>query len=486
MKIISNFVKKPVFTYVIFIVIVLLGFLNLQYIDVEEEPLTDSSMLNIMVNHSSSLKDMEHSVIDALSGLLTIPSVQLLIADASPNGCRFQLFFSKDSSQAENRERVQSVIFKAKHDLPKNAIISMSDNDSSAEGIIVLSLTSETKTISEIAKFIELKKHILEAIDGVSAVTVRADKHDSCTIKIMPDKMNMYKVSFTDIDRAIQNAGLTGSSCQFYDGNVVTTMQIEYLDKDLSNYVLTNQNGDKILLSEVAKVDTTSIPETHVSRINGKTAVTLEIQKKPEAKLLNVCSRVRKEMDRIKKMCESNEIDANIIIDKSRFVVSGIHSVYHAMAEAVFLVCLIVYLCLRSFTLALIPILAIPLSIIPMFMFLKWLSITINIYTLLGMIMAIGLVVDDAIVDMENMHKHVSKGYSVKSAAIEGTGKMFYSLLAMTLVTMLVYLPLCLDTKDKNYWSIYSFCRYNCYFGWYFIFSCNCIYTNNFHTNIQT
>ena len=456
MNFVSNFVRRPVFTYVIFIVLIILGFLNLKDIPIEEEPIIPNNVYYIRVNYSSSLDDIENSVVNGLKDLLTIPGVELVTSDVSNTGCLLQVVFSQESIPHDNLLRIQDVILSAKHDLPERAIITVSDNNSNAEGIMTLYFTSKTKKLHEIASFISAKKNMIESINGVSGVTMRADKHDSYTLEIIPQNMHMFNVPYSSIDNAIRNIGISGSSCQILRGNTMINISVGYENTNLESYPVVNQNGYNVAIRDVAFLNTTPRKKSNISRINGKEVVTVEIQKKPDARLIDVCNVINKELIKIRRICELNDIQCGVIIDKSEFVVLGIHSVYKAIIEAIVLVCIIIFMFLRSLVLSIIPILAIPLSIIPMFSFMKITNTTINVYSLFGIVLAIGLVVDDAIVVIENIHKFVNYGYNTKDAAIKGTQSILKSIVAMTITLAIVYMPI-FFVNDQNIKSFIDF-----------------------------
>ena len=458
MNFVAIFINRPVFTYVIFLISLIIGGLNFYDIPVEEEPVIPNNTYYIRANYSSSLDGIEHNISQPLErGLLTIPGVELVTSDISHTGCLMQVIFAQDSTPYENLLRIQDAILGAKHEIPSEAIITTSDNSSNAEGIMTLYFVSNKKTIPEISTFLNTKvKNMIESINGVSSVSLRADEHDSYTVEIIPQNMYMFDVAYRAINNVIQNIGITGSSCQIPNGNSVVNINIGYEDTDIESYPIINQSGHSLALKDVSFLNKKPRKKDNIARINGKEAATLEIQKKPDARLIQVCDAINNELIKIKRICDMNDIQCGVIMDKSEFVVRGIHGVYKAIFEAIILVCIVIFLFLRSLKLALIPILAIPLSIIPMFSFMKLTGTTINVYSLFGIVLAIGLVVDDAIVVIENIHKFIIYGYETKKAAIIGTQKIMHSIIAMTITLAIVYMPI-FFVNDKNIKSFIDF-----------------------------
>ena len=461
---VAVFVNRPVFTYVLFLISLIIGLVNFSNIPIEEEPNIPNNTYYIRANYSSSLAGIEHNISQPLErGLITIPGVELVTSDVSHTGCLMQVVFAQDSVQSENLLRIQDAILGAKHELPNEAIITTSDNNSGAEGIMTLYFTADKKVdsksvkeLSEISKFIQTRiKNALESINGVSAVNLRANIKDSFTMELIPQNMYMYGIPYSSVEQFLRNIGITGSSCQISSGNSVTNINICYDNNDIENYPVVKDN-DKIRVKDIAHINKTIEKKQNISRINGEEAVTVEIQKKPDANLIQVCELINHELIKIRKMCEANGIFCGVSMDKSEFVKRGMHSVYKAIVEAIVLVCIIIFIFLRSLVLSVIPAIAIPLSIIPAFAFMKFFGTTINVYSLFGIVLAIGLVVDDAIVVIENIHKFTEMGYSTKDAAIQGTQRILKSIIAMTITLAIVYMPI-FFVNDQNIKSFIDF-----------------------------
>ncbi|AOP70388.1 Multidrug resistance protein MdtC [bacterium AB1] len=461
-KLVNFFVTKPVFTSVIYIIMMLVGGVGYSMLPVEDEPQIVYNKYSIDVNYSSSIEGVENSVgIPVENALLSIAGVENLVNKITSSSSQIDIAFSKDTNPSDNFIKVNSAIQEAKQNLPENCIIRVHPYVSETGYIFNIVLTSKTKSPNEIVFYASKLKYLFDSISGVSTVRFshNADNTTGDTIiALRPHDMLLYNVSIDTLHRAMESIGLRGTSCDIPVGNTRISVDIDcdisYNVSGLVNYPILTDNNAVIRLSEIANITSGGDDKT-ISRVNGMENVKMEIMKKEEANLIEVCGKIREVYKDFALFCEANDIICSVFEDKSVFVENGIHGVYKSIIEACFLVLLIIYLFLRSLRLSLIPSVAIPCSIIPIFIIMKFLNVSINVYSLFGIVLAVGLVVDDAIIVVENIYHKMESGVNRKEAILEGTSSIISAIISMTITLAIVYTPIFLiqDNVIKKFFD---------------------------------
>ena len=455
MKLIRKFIVSKVFTIVIFIFMMIVGFISVLDIQIEDEPSAQYKKCNIQVNYASSLDGVEHSIaLPIEKRIISIPGVEFVTSDVTTSGANMSIIFAQDTNYYENLLRIQDALLSARSDIPSEANIEIGSDHNADDSIMTLYFSSNSKSISEINTIVDKMKHVLESVNGVSSVVVNsAMDGDTCTVSLRAQDMYVYGVPYDAVRNAIYNLGLTGGTCSVPIGNYVMNVDVCYEDTDIATYPMKGIKDNIICLGEISKITGGSYIKDNIYRVNDHEVVSIDIHKKYEANLISVCKSVRKVFDYIRNICAANDVEFGVLIDKSIFVERGIKSVYKSIVEAIILVAIVIFLFLRSLKISLIPILAIPLSVVPMFTFMRLLGVSINVYSLFGIVLSVGLVVDDAIVVIENIFKYIEAGCTKTQAAIYGTTSILGSIISMTITLAIVYVPILFvnDPQIKNF-----------------------------------
>ena len=429
-------------------------------LSIEAESEVNRQEIQVSVSYSSAIDAVLNSVAKPLEKqFLSIPGLDLLKSDITNNNIQFSLVFSQNSDMNNNLIRVQSAISDAKSEIPENAIISIPPSKEENTKVMSITFDSDTKPIDELNNFIIKFKSLFETTDGVASVIIgNEESKDIFNILINPAEMHSRNLAFHDIVENLKSFYIQGGSSDITVGNNSIALEIGYdsMDDFTKHPILTNTNSS-IYLHEIANVNK-SLSKDNLSsyRLNNKNVVTLIIFKKQDANLISVCKLAREKFNKIKDICTKNNINANIVQDNSLFIKNGIHSIYHTIVESIILVAIVIGLFLRSFTLSIIPIIAIPLSIMPTFILMRFVGVSINIYSLFGISIGIGLVVDDAIVIVETIHTEYQKGKSKLNAILHGVKNIMVSIIAMTIVLVVVYLPI-LTSRDPYIKPFFDF-----------------------------
>jgi multidrug efflux pump len=453
------FVTKPIATISLYLFLFISGLSAMLTLPMESEPEIARNEIYVSVNYSSSLDAVLNSVaIPIEKKFLSIAGVDLLKSDVTNNNIQFVITFAQDSDMNSNMIKLQSAISDAKSEIPENAIITIPPIKENNTKVMSITFSSELKTIEEINGYISRFKSLFETSEGVSAAVIGGDDNkDICSILLKPAEMNARNLSFHDVTENIKSFYIQGGSSDITIGNSNIALEIGYDDdQSILKHPISSSSNSSVYLHEIAEINKNNDHKNASYRLDGNKVVTMVIYKKQSANLISVCTKVREKYNQIKQICKQNNIDVNIVQDKSIFVNNGITSIYATILESILLVSIIIFMFLRSIVLSLIPIIAIPLSIVPTFFLMKIFGVAINVYSLFGIVVAIGLVVDDAIVVIENIYRYLNSGSSITEAAIKGTTEILLSIISMTITLAIVYLPI-LFTSDPYIKAFFDF-----------------------------
>lgn len=457
---IKFFICRPVATTTLYIFLLISGLVSMMSLSIEAESEVNKKEIQVNVTYSSSIDAVLNSVAKPIEKqFLSIPGLDLLKSDVTNNNIQFSLIFSQNSDMNNNLIRVQSAIADARSEIPESAIITIPPTKEESAKIMSITFSSSKKSIEELNNFIMKFKSLFETTDGVSSVVIGNEEgNDIFNILINPAEMHSRNLSFHDIVDNLKSFYIQGGSSDITVGNNSIALEIGYDNSDdlTRQPILTNTNSS-IYLHEIANINKCASKDYMSSyRLNNKNVVTLIVFRKQDANLISVCKLLREKFSKIKDICIQHDVHANIIQDSSVFIQNGIHSIYHTIIESIILVSMVIGLFLRSFTLSIIPIIAIPLSIIPTFIVMKFVGISINVYSLFGICIGIGLVVDDAIVVVENIHTEILNGKSKINAIIHSLQNIMKSIISMTIVLGVVYLPI-LTSRDPYIKPFFDF-----------------------------
>lgn len=305
-------------------------------------------------------------------------------------------------------------------------------------------------TRSELFDFVdqEVKKNF-DSVPGVGRVEVYGEGNFVMNIYVDPKRMASYSLTVDEVTAAIrgQNTELPGGRIISKNREyLVTTVASLEKPEQFENTIVLSKNGRLIRLSDIGRAEIESVRASSRSYFNGCRGVSLSITKQSDANPISVANGVKKEIENVKKTLLSDDIQVTVSYDSTLYVKRSLKEVTHTIFESVLLVIVIVLVFLRSFSAALIPLVTIPVSLIGTMIFMYAFGFSLNIFTLLAFVLAIGLVVDDAIVVLENVHRYLEMGYSRIEAAVRGIREVSFAVIAMTLTLAAVYAPVALAT----------------------------------------
>jgi multidrug efflux pump len=445
-------IRRPVFATVLSLIIVLLGLAAYQRLPVREYPNIDPPVVTVRTEYpGASAKIIETQVTqvleDSLAGIEGIDYISSTSRqETSYVSVRFNLNRDPDVAASDVRDRASRVRDQLPDEI-EEPIIQKAEAD--AEPIIYLSFSSDRHSPLELTDYADrYVKNQIQTLPGVAEVQIFGERRYAMRIWIDPLKLAAYDLTAQDVEDALQAqnvevpAGVVESRAREFTVVSETDMTSPEQFEDL---VLKRADGYLVRLSDVGRAELGAEDDMTFTRVNGRTSVALGVVKQATANPLDVSQALQDRLpDLTANLPEGMEVE--IAYDKSVFIAESINNVNHTIGEAVALVVLIIFFFLRSVRATIIPLVTIPVSLIGAFAMMYFFGFSINTLTLLALVLAIGLVVDDAIVMLENIFRHVEEGMSPLQAAYKGSGEIAMAVVAMTLTLAAVYTPIAFMT----------------------------------------
>ena len=441
-------IRRPVFATVMSLMIVLLGIVSFSKLAVREYPRIDEPVVTVNtrllgasaeVIESQVTKPLEDSIA-GIDGIDILTSISR--AEQSQITARFKLSKDPDSAAADVRDRVSRIRQRLPAAIDEPVIAKV---EADAFPVIWIAFTSDRLSPLEVTDVINrIVKPRLQTIPGVADVNINGDRKFAMRIWLDPDRLAALKVTTQDVEDALRRqnlevpAGRIESRQREFNVTARTDLNTE---AQFGEIVLRSANGFTVKLKDVARIEQAPASERSVVRLNGQPAVSAGIIRNATANPLNISEGVREAMPRIQADLPPG-LTFMIANDNSVFIDRSIKAVYRTTAEAVVLVALVVFFFLRTLRASIIPLVTIPVSLIGVFSMMAAAGFTINTLTLLSLVLAIGLVVDDSIVVLENIFRHIEEGLSPLKAALKGAKEVGFAVVAMTLTLAAVFAPL--------------------------------------------
>ena len=441
-------IRRPVFATVMSLVVALLGLVSFQRLTVREYPNIDPPVVTVNTTYKGAGAAIMESQVtqvleDSLSGIEGIDFITSINRqENSQISIRFKLTREPDSAAADVRDRVGRVRGRLPDEIDEPIIQKV---EADAQPILFLAFFSDRHSPLEITDYADrFVKDKLQTLPGVAEVRIFGERRYSMRLWLDPERLAAYNLTPQDVEDALRRqnvevpAGRVESQQREFTVLSETDMRTA---QQFNNIVVKEANGYLIRLSDVGKAELGALDERLNVRFNGKNAIAMGVVKQATANPLDVSNAVRAELPAILKSLPEG-MQVQVAHDKSVFIDESVKNVYHTIAEAVVLVVLIIFFFLRSLRATLIPLVTIPVSLIGAFALMFALNFSINTLTLLSLVLAIGLVVDDAIVMLENIFRHVEEGKTPREAAFIGSREIGFAVIAMTLTLVAVYVPI--------------------------------------------
>ncbi|WP_067221833.1 efflux RND transporter permease subunit [Stappia indica] len=441
------FVRKPVFATVVSLMVLLLGLVAFFRLAVREYPNIDPPVVSVRTDYpGASAEIIESQVTQVLEGSIAgIGGVEVLESRSRPESSRitvrFLLTVDPDEAANEVRDRVSRVRGRLPDEVSEPVV---SKVEADAQAIIFIALTSDRNTAIEVSDYADRYiRDRLQNLPGVAEVRIFGERRYAMRVWVDRTRLAAYELTVQDVENALrqQNVEVPSGRIESVDREFTVLSRTGLTTSEqFRRIVVKDAGGFAVRLGDVARVEIGPEDERRTTRYRGENAVILGIVKQATANPLDVSRAMNDAMPDIRRDLPAG-MNADISYDRSIFIDRSIEAVFTTIGEAVVLVVLVIFFFLRSLRATLIPMVTIPVSLIGSCIFIYALGFSINTLTLLAMVLAIGLVVDDAIVVLENIHRHIENGMKPVRAAIVGIREISGAVVAMTLTLAAVYTP---------------------------------------------
>lgn len=448
-------IKRPVVALVASIVVVLIGVLSFKKLPVREYPLIDSPVVSVDTSYrGASAEVVEAKITEPLEKeIASIDGIRVIRSSSQEEQSRITVEFGLSRNVDEAANDVRDRVSRARRRLPdeiNEPVITKADADSSP--VITLAFNSDRYNRLELVELVErIAIQRIQTIPGVGSVNVRGPRY-AMRLWVDSDKLAAHQLTVIDIENALrqQNVEIPGgrieSTAREFPVRIEGRMnQVN----DFENLVLAARGNHQVKFSDIGRVELGAEEYRSESYFKGRPTVGIQVLRQAQANLLDVASGV-KDMIPLIRADLPDGINVDIGFDSSVFVDRSVREVYKTLWEAAALVVLMIFIFLRDWRATLVPLVAIPVSIIGSFAVMSWMGFTINTLTLLALVLAVGLVVDDAIVMLENIYRRIEEGEAPIHAAIFGARQVAFAVIATTLTLAAVFLPVAFQSGQTG------------------------------------
>jgi len=441
------FIHRRVFSTVMSLLVVLVGVVSYSRLSVREYPNIDEPIVSVRTEYlGASAEIIESQVTQVLEGSIAgIEGIETLTSSSEPEESRitvrFRLGTNPDVAASDVRDRVSRVRGRLPEEIEEPVIAKV---EADAQAIIYIAFTSNRHRPPEISDYADrFVRDRLQNLPGVAEVRIFGERRYAMRIWLDRSRLAAYDLTVQEVENSLrqQNVEVPSGRIESIEREFTVLSRTGLTTPEqFRQIVVKDANGFPVRLGDLARIEIGPQDERRVTRFNGDNAVILGIIKQATANPLDVSNEMRDVMPQLIRDLPAG-MSAKIAYDKSIFIDRSVQAVYTTIAEAVTLVVLVIFLFLRTARATIIPLVTIPVSLIGAFALMDLLGFSINTLTLLSMVLAIGLVVDDAIVVLENIHRHIEEGMEPMRAAIRGMGEISSAVIAMSLTLAAVYAP---------------------------------------------
>ncbi|WP_088348631.1 MULTISPECIES: efflux RND transporter permease subunit [Rhodomicrobium] len=441
-------IRRPVFATVLSLMLLLIGIVSYDRLSVREYPNIDEPVVSVTTTYpGASAAIIESQITQILEGSIAgIENIDILEstsrAESSRITVRFTLAANPDVAASDVRDRVSRVRNRLPDEIDEPVIRKV---EADARPIINLVFRNEAMSALQITDYVD--RYVIDRLKnltGVADVQIFGERRYAMRIWIDRERLAAYNLTVQDVENALrsQNVELPAGRIEGVDREFTVLSRTGLTSPtEFGRIRVKLADGYQVRLREVARVELGAADERRDSTFNGGKAITVGIIKQAVANPLDVSEALQAVLPEINQSLPQG-MTAEIANDSAVFIDRSIKAVYHTILEAVALVVVVIIFFLRSVRAAIIPIVTIPISLIASFALMYAMGFTINTLTLLAMVLAIGLVVDDAIVVLENVYRHIENGMKPFEAAIRGSREIAFAVVAMTLTLAAVYAPI--------------------------------------------
>lgn len=448
MSISTTSIKRPVLAIVMNLVIILFGIIGYNFLGIREYPSIDPTVVSVRTSYPGANSDIiESQITEPLEkSINSIDGIRNISSSSNQGSSNITIEFNlgKDIDEAAND--VRDKVSQAARNLPKDidGLPIVTKADANSDAIISMTVQSDKRGVTDLSDFAEnVIADRIQTIPGVSSVQIQGQRKYAMRIRIDPNKLSSYGLTSQDIVTALNNENVELPSGKLT--GATTELTVKTLGKlttatEFNNLIVKADSNNVVRLQDVALTELGSENEETVLRESGIPMVAVGIIPQPGANYLEISKEFYKRFDRLKQDMPS-DIKLKVSLDSTLFIKKSVTEVAETILLSLILVILIIYLFFRDWAIAFRPLIDIPVSLIATFFIMYIFGFSINVLTLLAIVLATGLVVDDGIVVTENIFKKVEEGLSPIEAAIKGSNEIFFAVISISITLAAVFLP---------------------------------------------
>lgn len=441
-------IKRPVFATVLMLVILLFGYIGYISLGVREYPSVEKPIITVSVSYPGANADViMNQITEPLEQNINgIPGIRSLSSTSSQGSSNITVEFELDVDMERAANDVRDKVSRAQRFLPRDCDPpSVSKADADSDPIIRIAVGSESRSLLELTEIAELTiKERLQTIPNVSAVDMWGAKRYAMRLWLDPVKMAGYGVTPLDIKQAIdrENVELPSGSIE---GNMmelsIRTLGLISSPREFNDLVVREDESNLVRFSDVGRAEISAEDQRSILKINGVPSLMVVLIPQPGANHIDIADETYLRVSQLKKDIPQ-DVTIDLLNDDTRFIRASIREVRDTVYIAFILVVLIIFLFLRDWRVTLVPVVVIPVSLVGGFFVMYVLGFSMNVLTMLAIVLSVGLVVDDAIVVAENIYVRIEQGMKPRDAGIEGSKEIFFAVISTTITLVAVFLPI--------------------------------------------
>ena len=441
-------IRRPVLSTVMTLIILLFGFIGYNSLGVREYPSVDNPIISVSCSYPGANADViENQITEPLEQNINgIPGIRSLSSTSSQGSSRITVEFELSVDLETAANDVRDKVSRAQRYLPRDCDPpTVSKADADATPILMVTIGSDKRSLLEISEIADLTvKEQLQTIPDVSSVEIWGEKKYSMRLWIDPIKMAGYGITPMDVKNAVdkENVELPSGSIE---GNTmelsIRTLGLMHTAEEFNNLIIKEENNRIIRFSDIGRAELEARDLKSYMKMNGVPMIGIVVIPQPGANHIDIANEVYKRMETMKKDLPE-DVTYQYSFDNTKFIRASINEVKTTVYEAFILVIIIIFLFLRDWRVTLVPCIVIPVSLIGAFFVMYLAGFSINVLSMLAVVLSVGLVVDDAIVMTENIYIRIERGMSPKAAGIEGSKEIFFAVISTTITLLAVFFPI--------------------------------------------
>lgn len=441
-------IRRPVLATVMTLIIILFGLIGYVSLGVREFPSVDNPIISVSCSYpGANAEVIENQITEPLEQNINgIPGIRSLTSVSQQGSSRITVEFELNVDLETAANDVRDKVSRAQRKLPRDCDPpTVSKADADASPILMVALQSEKRSLLELSEIADLTvKEQLQTIHEVSSVEIWGEKRYCMRLWLDPVKMSGYGITPMDVKNALDRENVELPSGSIEGDKIeleIRTMGQLHTTEDFNNLVIKEEQGRIVRFSDIGTAEIGARDLKSYAKMNGVPMISVVVIPQPGANHINIANNVYKRMEQMKKDLPE-DVHYDYGFDNTQFIRASIDEVKSTIYEAFILVILIIFLFLRDWRVTLIPCIVIPISLIGTFFVMYLCDFTINVLSMLAVVLAVGLVVDDAIVMTENIYNRIERGMKPIDAGIDGAKEIFFAVISTSVTLLAVFFPI--------------------------------------------